>query len=183
MHIMAQNDISDDRLLALGRFTWAAMKLETWTGRICRYMVEDVTEKGTVGQWVPKIKKQLPDPDTTQARAIAWLDKAYGVLDENRNAILHGQLAAFYFGDSPAPESPFEWELRIANVRHKSLVPFTVDAIAERQAEIEAVHHEGITIDVDLASRGSTVRFRDSLDGPSKDLPMSDLKQSEQDGI
>lgn len=153
MQTMPQNHISDDRLLALGRFTWAAMKLETWMGRICRYLVDDVTEKGTAGQWVPKIKKQLPHPDAAQARAISWLDKAYGILDENRNAILHGQLAAFYFGDSPAPENPFEWELRIANPRHKSLVPFTVDALAERQEEIDAVHQEGISVDVDLALR------------------------------
>jgi hypothetical protein len=114
---MPQNDISDDRLLALGRFTWAAMKLETWMGRICRYLVDDFTDKGTAGQWVLQVKKKLTNPDMSQARAIAWLDKAYGVLDENRNAILHGQLDAFYVGDSPAPENPFEWELRSVPTR------------------------------------------------------------------
>lgn len=84
---MPRDGISDEQLLALGRFTWASMKLETWIGRVCSYLVDDVTEKGTAGHWVK-------DPGPTQARAIAWLKEAAEALDEHRNAIHHGQIAS-----------------------------------------------------------------------------------------
>lgn len=84
---MPRDGISDEQLLALGRFTWASMKLETWIGRVCSYLVDDVTEKGTAGHWVK-------GPGPTQARAIAWLKEAAEALDEHRNAIHHGQIAS-----------------------------------------------------------------------------------------
>lgn len=167
---MPRDGITDEQLLALGRFTWASMKLETWIGRVCRYLVADVTDKGTAGHWVKSLEKRLTNPDAAQARALAWLKEAAEVLDEHRNAILHGQLEAFYFGDHPAPDNLYEWQLMIANERRASIVPFTAVALADREEIIEAVHAAGISIDADLAVRGSIILHRSSSEAPPKEV-------------
>lgn len=149
---MPRDGITDDQLLALGRFTWAAMKLEAWADRICEYLLDGSTSTGMIASHVDRVKKALPRPAAADARAIAWLDEVLEVLDR-RNAVLHGTLHAFYFGDVEAPASKWEWEQRIVSERRRTSVAFTPDGLSAERDHLEAVHSAGIAIDVSLAAR------------------------------
>ncbi|MDQ1569920.1 MAG: hypothetical protein QOF79_594, partial [Actinomycetota bacterium] len=122
------------------------MKLETWVDRMHENMSTGSTKSGPVSSHIEKVAKALPSPTQAKLQALAWLDEALEVL-ERRNAILHSQLAAFWFGDTPVPKNQFDWELRLVNARRKSSVAFTPEGLLDEQGHIDGVLATGVAVD------------------------------------
>jgi hypothetical protein len=83
--------VSDEVLLELGRFTWAAMHLEDAVIRISMELTGDQTTGRLVSQYVTDARKAIATLPDGEARQFieAWLTDAVTALDEERNQILH----------------------------------------------------------------------------------------------
>ena len=92
-------DLDEDQTAAVGRLTWAAIKLEGVVIWICRKAPNAVYRPGLDrSQFVKATMKANPEPSKSLQDAFEWMAEAGRVLDL-RNKVLHAESVAFLDSD------------------------------------------------------------------------------------
>lgn len=88
-------DLDASQTMAIGRLTWAAIKLDGVVVWICRKVPKAPYKPGQDrGQFVKATMKANPNPSASLRAAFDWMAEAARVL-ERRNKVLHAESVAF----------------------------------------------------------------------------------------
>lgn len=83
-------ELDEEQALALGRMTWAAVKLEGVIERVCGEALQHDVSGRSVSEYVKEVRGNFSLSPTTIGRkqALEWLTKAIAAIDR-RNTVLH----------------------------------------------------------------------------------------------